>query len=45
MKSKVYFFSGSRADYTLMESIFLLFEKNNSFKKIVLTGTNLSKNT
>lgn len=44
MKNKVYFFSGSRADYALMESIFSLFKKNNSFKKrIILTGTNLSK--
>tara|TARA_B110000008_G_scaffold223031_1_gene223679 strand:- start:4213 stop:5313 length:1101 start_codon:yes stop_codon:yes gene_type:complete len=44
MKNKVYFFSGSRADYSLMESVFLLFKKNKSFKKkFVLTGTNLSK--
>ena len=44
MKSKVYFFSGSRADYNLIESIFLLFQKNRSFeKKIIITGTNLSK--
>ena len=44
MKSKVYFLSGSRADYDLIQSIFLLFQNNRSFeKKLVLTGTNLSK--
>ena len=44
MKNKVYFFSGSRADYSLIESIFFLFESNRSFeKKLIITGTNLSK--
>jgi len=44
MKNKVYFFSGSRADYSLIESIYLLFQKNRSFeKKLIITGTNLSK--
>ena len=44
MKNKVYFFSGSRADYSLIESIFFLFQNNKLFeKKLVLTGTNLSK--
>ena len=44
MKNKVYFFSGSRADYSLIESIFFLFQNNKSFeKKLIITGTNLSK--
>ena len=44
MKNKVYFFSGSRADYSLIESIFFLFQYNKSLeKKLVITGTNLSK--
>ena len=44
MRSKVFFLSGSRADYSLIGSIFLLFKNNKHFeKKIILTGTNLSK--